>query len=356
MALTSRNILKQYFETGKKPTQAQFANLIDSFFHKSEDTVTIANVSGLAAVLATKASTTQIATILGALGALEDLQTEDKTSIVAAINELKTLIGSGGGGSSEVFESNFTVALSGGKFFFKWANGQEVPAAGKSAIELMIIGAQEAIAPSANLSLSAGAITYNQKSGVDLNVNYSFAINSLGATLGNLKLERSRDGLAWTELINSATPPASPFIDTDINGGAINNAPIYYRLTVEDSGGLIVNNTKQANFVYRSFLGFASTAPADVAAIVALGNSTLSGKARTVPNVTAGAGLYTWFAYRASENDLTGIVMDGSAPILGAFAKIGDLTGADEFGGSVTYRIYRSNATQAFINNTLAFS
>jgi hypothetical protein len=356
MPITARNILKQYFETGKKPTQAQFANLIDTFFHKSEDTVTIANVSNLAAVLASKASTSQIATILNALGALEDLQTSEKTSIVAAINELKSLIGAGGGLNPDVFESNFTVSLSGGKFFFKWGNGQNVPAEGKTAIELMLIGAQEAIAPTANLSLSASSITYNKKTDVDLNVNYSYAINSLGATLVNLKLERSRDGVAWTELINSATPPASPFVDTDINGGAVNNSTIYYRLTIEDSEGLIVNNTKQANFVYRSFLGYASSAPADVAAIVALGNSALSGKARTVSNVTAGAGQYTWFAYRASDGDLSGVVMDGSAPILGAFTKVGDLTGADEFGGAVTYRIYRSNATQAFINNTLAFN
>jgi hypothetical protein len=41
MAIVSRALLKTYFETGDKPTQAQFASLIDSLFHKTEDTVAV---------------------------------------------------------------------------------------------------------------------------------------------------------------------------------------------------------------------------------------------------------------------------------------------------------------------------
>lgn len=356
MAVTARNTLKQWFETGKKPTQSQFANLIDSFFHKSDDTMSIAGVSGLAAVLAAKASTAQITTILSALGALEDLETEDKSSVIAAINELKGLIGSVGGLDPEVFESNTTVSLSGGKYWFKWGNGQTAPTAGKSSIEVMLMGAKEAIAPSANLSLSASAFTINKKDDIDLNVNYSYSINSLDATLANLKLERSRDNATWTELINSATPPASPYVDEDLNASAINNNPVYYRLTIEDSEGYISVATKQASFAYRSFLGYRSTAPESIADIIALGSGAINdGKARTFNNVTAGEGLFTFYAYRAGAGNVSSLIMDGSAPILGAVSIIGDLTGDDEFGGSVTYRIVKSNATQAFNNNTLAF-
>lgn len=43
--------LKQYFKTGAKPTEAQFANLIDSFFHK-EDTVPAASIEGINALIA----------------------------------------------------------------------------------------------------------------------------------------------------------------------------------------------------------------------------------------------------------------------------------------------------------------
>ncbi len=37
MAQRSRNILKQYFETGDKPTREQFADLIDSLFNLTDD-------------------------------------------------------------------------------------------------------------------------------------------------------------------------------------------------------------------------------------------------------------------------------------------------------------------------------
>ncbi len=58
---TARSILKSYFLTGKKPTQGQFAALIDSFLHLSEDTISISQVTNLAAVLAGKASVEQLA-------------------------------------------------------------------------------------------------------------------------------------------------------------------------------------------------------------------------------------------------------------------------------------------------------
>ncbi len=39
--LKGRNRLKDYFETGKRPTEAQFAELIDSFIHQSEDRINV---------------------------------------------------------------------------------------------------------------------------------------------------------------------------------------------------------------------------------------------------------------------------------------------------------------------------
>lgn len=37
--VVSRNLLKSWLETGDKPTGEQFSNLVDSFFHKTEDVV-----------------------------------------------------------------------------------------------------------------------------------------------------------------------------------------------------------------------------------------------------------------------------------------------------------------------------
>ncbi|MBD3748498.1 MAG: hypothetical protein IE931_03285 [Sphingobacteriales bacterium] len=354
---TARSILKSYFLTGKKPTQGQFAALIDSFLHLSEDSIAIANVANLSTQLATKATNTQVASILSALGALEDLETVDKTSFVAAINELKDLVGIGGGGVSEVFESDFVVSMSGGKTFMKWTNGQTVPAGGKTAVQLLEIGAQEAIAPNVYLSRAPTSIIFNQKDGVNISVNYSWSINSLGATLTNLKLERSRDNATWTSIFDTDTPPASPYLDNNVNAGGTDNRPIYYRLTAIDSEGLTAVANTNISFAYRSFLGYRSTDPANIADIFALGNSGINdGKNRTFTGITASAGNYTYYAYKASAGDLSNVILDGSSPILGAFTKIADITGVDEFGGAVTYRIYKSNATQAFSSNTLSFS
>jgi hypothetical protein len=45
MAIRIRSILKNWFKTGDKPTEAQFADWIDSFYHKTEDTITAADAT-----------------------------------------------------------------------------------------------------------------------------------------------------------------------------------------------------------------------------------------------------------------------------------------------------------------------
>lgn len=59
MAIRSLNILKAWFETGDKPTQAQFWDWLDSFFHK-EETIPIASIDGLTAALNDKAEASAV--------------------------------------------------------------------------------------------------------------------------------------------------------------------------------------------------------------------------------------------------------------------------------------------------------
>jgi len=51
----TRTQLKNFFKTGLKPTQGQFASLIDSLFHRDEDELAISKVTGLSEVLGSKA-------------------------------------------------------------------------------------------------------------------------------------------------------------------------------------------------------------------------------------------------------------------------------------------------------------
>jgi hypothetical protein len=60
MPIQERNKLKGWFETGDYPTQQQFWDLIDSFFHRLDDTIGIDNITGLRALLNGKAEYEQL--------------------------------------------------------------------------------------------------------------------------------------------------------------------------------------------------------------------------------------------------------------------------------------------------------
>ena len=79
--MDSRAVLKTFFETGDKPTAAQFADLIDSCFNLVDDSIAISEVTGLAAQLAAK-----VTAVIG-----YGLSSNDYTSIekakLAALNE-----------------------------------------------------------------------------------------------------------------------------------------------------------------------------------------------------------------------------------------------------------------------------
>jgi hypothetical protein len=54
MSTQKRSVLKNWFRKGLTPTQAQFADAFDSFFHKTEDFIPLNNVQGLAAAIESK--------------------------------------------------------------------------------------------------------------------------------------------------------------------------------------------------------------------------------------------------------------------------------------------------------------
>ena len=54
MAIIDRNTIKSWFKRGDKPTAQQFAAWIDSFFHKTDDTLPLSKVEGLADIVNNK--------------------------------------------------------------------------------------------------------------------------------------------------------------------------------------------------------------------------------------------------------------------------------------------------------------
>ena len=55
MAVQTLNTIKNWFKTGLKPSEAQFWDTWDSFWHK-QDTIPVASVTGLESILNSKAS------------------------------------------------------------------------------------------------------------------------------------------------------------------------------------------------------------------------------------------------------------------------------------------------------------
>jgi len=252
------------------------------------------------------------------------------------------------------FTGDLSVTLANGKTFGKYQNGQTIPASGKTTSEVIRLAIIEAINPTVNLSVSPSSMLLGQTS-VSNQLTFSFTLNNPGASLTSAILQWKRDNeVNWTTL---ATNPTSPFTHTHTN--TVGNSNAYnYRYVVTDSIGSTATATVNVSFLHGNYFGYnAATSLATIAQIEALGNQVLSdSRSRTVNGVTAGAGLYTYYAYRAGAGDLTSIIQDGAAPVLGAFTKQNDIVGTNLNGASVTYRVYRSNATQAFTNNNLAFS
>lgn len=96
--------------------------------------------------------------------------------------------------------NNFVVSLSGGKRFLKWDSGQTVPAAGKTAEELLLEGAVEAINPTLTLTRTSAQPEFNQTS-INNVISYTRVINSLGASVATASLE-FWNGSAWVVLSN----------------------------------------------------------------------------------------------------------------------------------------------------------
>lgn len=269
---------------------------------------------------------------------------------------LLTEITGGGGGAEYIFPSNLTVTLSAGKTFGKYENGQTIPAAGKTTAQVLQLAISETIVPTAGLSVSPTEILLGQTN-ISNTLSRSYTINNPGASITSASLEWRRGGAGNWTVLNTSTSNNSSYTHTFTN--TVNNSSsIDYQYTIIDSQNTTGTAYASASFLYGNYFGYNSaTSLTTIGQIEALGSQILSdGKSRTVSSVTAGAELYTYYAYKASAGDLTSIIQDGAAPVLGAFTKQSDIIGTNLNGASVTYRVYRSNATQAFTNNTLAFS
>lgn len=210
------------------------------------------------------------------------------------------------------------------------------------------------VAPSTNINKT----DTKELGNIETVINGTITVNSVNCPILTRTLKVSTNNVDWVD-INSPSNNTVNYTHNDIT--YLNATTLYYRLTLTDAKQTTNLAIGTITFVYKSALGYltvlSGTDQDKLNAILAFGNTSLTNsKSRTINNVTATGGTYTYYIYAASAGNLTSIIQDGAAPVIGAFTKLTDVTGTNSYGADVTYRIYKSNATNAFTNNTLTFN
>lgn len=181
-------------------------------------------------------------------------------------------------------------------------------------------------------------------------------------------------GESYPTLVSGNFGTTLPLPNTNSTVLSVNDiqADATYQVSIaKPKSGLIVENNQvkfaagqdvksdSISILFRSkmYIGYSASSVLTAAQILALGGGMFAtNRSRSVSNVTAPVGQFTYIAYEASFGDLTSIIMDGAAPVLTAFTKLSDVSIINEAGAVVVMRVYKSNSTQAFTNNTLVLS
>ena len=341
---TSKAILKSWFETGDKPTAEQFAALIDSFIHSSEDSINVAMVQGLSQVLANKASATQLNAVQTAMGALADLQTTDKTSLVAAINQLVTSLGDIDPVFSEGFTVNFPNNTTG------TPNGYVV-SAGDRIDTYLKTQARKATPPvytppSGTISSNPAAGSYELGTNLNLTLSTSFSKQDAGALTGTV-INKNGSFLA-----NGAANDAIQITGSTISYQAVFS---YAEGEVENDSlgdpypaghilaGSVNSNTLSFTGFRKAFVGFVfADGSAAIRAFPISKNNPANGTVIDIP-IPAGAQRVS-IVYPATLKDLSQVlyVEDSNKNITGNFVKRSGTTDVEGANGyaAIACKVY----------------
>jgi hypothetical protein len=231
----------------------------------------------------------------------------------AATGQVWVAVGEGVAGSVETFASNFAVQLTGGKTFGKYSNGQTVPAAGKTPMQLLLDIAIEYLLP----TFSAFGIT-----GLATQVEVGFTITSGAKTFtwattnsGNINANtvKIRNQTANTDLAtalaNDGTESVTVPAPIQLNAGGASQV---FRVEAVNSQSVTFNRdlTIVANFL--RWFGTPATTPVNSADVRALGNSTFGSTFNI--NIAIGQQKIA-FAYEDTRADIS----DGSVKYVEGF-------------------------------------
>jgi hypothetical protein len=158
----------------------------------------------------------------------------DENSGSLALREIGSSESGGQTGGAPLFEEDIVVSIGEEKTFGKYKNGDIIPAKNKNANEVIKMACFEVLEP--DISISTNSTVLFGSTNVQINLNFSYVINTLGANIAELKIERKRNSDSnWTLILNNPAA-ASPFLDS-FSQTQHDTSLINYRYTVADSAG-----------------------------------------------------------------------------------------------------------------------
>jgi hypothetical protein len=220
--------------------------------------------------------------------------------------------------------------------------------------------------PTYSLTYTGSVLSYEtqtsrEKGNISTTIDGSLCQSRSLVSITKYQIQRCVNGSGFTTIATCTGPlGTNPTITTCLDSGAIGNATsIGYRIAACDDYCNATPNYSSIytiNLQYASYYGYCTSTSLTGPQICALGNQALlSSRARTMV-LTAPAPDYTYVSYPASFGDLTNAIMDGAAPVLGAFTKLTAVSVINGYGQAVSNNIYKSNIPGAFTANSVAFS
>ena len=253
MSQKRRDELKPRFESGTIPTQQDFWNLLDSFWNILDDGTpsggsegTMEGTSGSSGIdgISGTSGSSGVRGPSGTSGSSGNTGTSGSSGFSGSSGTSGLMGTSGSSGtsaSSYTYPSDLVVSLSGGKTFGKYSNGNTIPSTGKTPGEVIQMAVFENVVPTATLT-SSSTVSFNQTNVSNI-LNFSYVINTPGASISTAVLEWNRTGSSsWFTLSTSiATPGTYTHNYTDSN---YNSASFNYRYTVTDTSSSVTVVTK----------------------------------------------------------------------------------------------------------------
>ena len=178
----------------------------------------------------------------------------------------------------------------------------------------------------------------------------------LGVSISEIKLQYSVVENTWVD-IQTFTQQEINYTHNDAS--LKNNSVIKYRFEVKWISPIQENITyidlDTVNLMYKRAFGYLQSANPVFSELYAMGNNSYSDSLNISINANCDYDKYSYYICNNNANIVNDIIMNDVETILGAFANPYTVSGVNDFGVSVTYRVYKTNDKGAFTNNKVTF-